>query len=72
MTLCKDCIHWGKQPNRERRHTDSDHRNCMSPKFIGGYGPANAKPDEVLIENDEGWAMLTGPEFGCIHGKERP
>jgi hypothetical protein len=23
-------------------------------------------PNEVLIEDDEGWGMMCGPEFGCV------
>lgn len=26
-------------------------------------------PDEVLVENDEGWGMSVGPKFGCVLGK---
>lgn len=22
--------------------------------------------NEVVVENDEGWAMLMGPQFGCV------
>jgi hypothetical protein len=25
----------------------------------------------MLIENDEGWGMRTGPDFGCVHGVEK-
>jgi hypothetical protein len=26
-------------------------------------------PDVVRIEDDEGWGMIPGPEFGCVHGE---
>ena len=31
-------------------------------------------PDGLMIEDDEGWAWVVGPEFGCVHfaPKERP
>lgn len=24
-------------------------------------------PDALVVEDDEGWGMIPGPEFGCIH-----
>jgi hypothetical protein len=40
-----------------------------------GYGGKEAAAhlvDEVLVENDEGWGFLTGPEFGCVHFANEP
>lgn len=53
---------------------------CLSHNFKYGYGPQftnydkddnfdNVHPNQVLIENDEGWGMLVGEDFGCIHFK---
>jgi hypothetical protein len=32
-----------------------------------GYCEDLREPDGVLIEDDAGWGMLVGPEFGCVH-----
>lgn len=39
-----------------------------------GYGyDTTAMPlNEVLVENDEGWAMLMGPDFGCVLWEPSP
>jgi hypothetical protein len=26
---------------------------------------------ETVNENDEGWGMIPGPEFGCVHFEEQ-
>ena len=54
---CKTCKYWDTE------------KTCGCPKMRTGYGTdlADLKPDEVLIEDDEGWAWVVGPEFGCIH-----
>ncbi len=57
---CKDCRRW--HPRSTMRCGE-----CSSPKMLYGYDVVFPGPDEVLIENDEGWGMLTGPEFGCVH-----
>lgn len=36
-----------------------------------GYGQTAVPKDGVVVENDEGWAILTGPEFGCVNHEER-
>lgn len=35
----------------------------------GAYYPPYDEPmalNEVLVENDEGWGMVVGPQFGCV------
>jgi hypothetical protein len=40
--------------------------------MIYGYNIAIRRDDDgVAIENDEGWGMLPGPDFGCIHHKDK-
>ena len=46
---------------------DNDGMTCECPKMIFGYSQVLPGPDEVLIESDEGWGMVPGPKFGCIH-----
>jgi hypothetical protein len=35
--------------------------------MIYGYYGINADNDGLLVEDDEGWGMSPGPNFGCIH-----
>ena len=34
-------------------------------------GRESSGPDCAVIENDEGWGIETGPDFGCIHHEEK-
>lgn len=64
MNTCRDCRHW-------RPKVTDESQGCVSPKMDYGYGPKSHEPDHVHIENDEGWGMIPGPEFGCIHFEEK-
>lgn len=44
---------------------------CQCPKILYGYHGIDADPDGMNVEDDEGWGMRPGPEFGCIHHKEK-
>jgi len=55
---CKDCCWY--QPQTEGH-------KCSCPKMIYGYYGINADNDGLLVEDDEGWGMSPGPNFGCIH-----
>jgi len=63
---CVSCRHWASEAPRDERHHNSGYRHCMD--VPAGYHEldANEPPDDRLVENDEGWAMLTGPQFGCV------
>lgn len=65
MFSCKTC-HWYMNDALP----DSG-RICKCPKMIYGYSVAKACRDSVCIEDDEGWGMIPGPDFGCIHHMER-
>jgi len=66
MGRCKDCK-WARValPNIEHRK----YLTCDSPKLLKGYShmPSNVAPDGALVENDEGWAIVVGPDFGCVN-----
>lgn len=59
---CKNCKHWNKSSERPLKE-------CSSPKLFMGYAiPDGDIPDDgILCEDDEGWGMVTGPNFGCVH-----
>jgi hypothetical protein len=61
---CKTCKHFVSDDYKM-----PGSMTCECPKMKKGYciSLSELKPDEVLIENDEGWGWVVGPEFGCIH-----
>ena len=67
MNTCKTCKHWGHSRNW---WIDAGDRlkSCSAPKIGYGYkiDGAEITDDGALIEDDEGWGMLTGPAFGCV------
>lgn len=62
MERCKTCAYWKLSADPEKGRT------CKSPKVLRGYTYDQSDvPDGLLVENDEGWGCITGPDFGCIH-----
>jgi len=67
---CKDC---------KQFHPIGEFQGeCTSDNFKAGYGPKftdydtedcydNVHPNQVLVENDEGWGFRVGKDFGCVH-----
>lgn len=39
---------------------------CTRWNFGYGIFPKDLAENEVLVENDEGWGMFSGPKFGCV------
>lgn len=65
---CESCAFWGGRETRYPGEDLDDRKTCQCPKFHYGYSKAEIwTPDMVTIEDDEGWGMLTGPKFGCVH-----
>jgi len=74
---CEKCKWWNK--GADFRKQDSGPKNdnygyCESKKFTSGYYSDQEDNmddviglDGVLLESDEGWCMVTGKDFGCIH-----
>lgn len=60
MGRCGDCKHFSSEDHPAPFGT------CR--RWAQGYGVALAdlKLNEVLVESDEGWAAIMGPEFGCV------
>jgi hypothetical protein len=65
--LCKTCKYFSSTDS-----SDASWGNCICPKFATGYNtnPTDLDKDQMLVEDDEGWSFIVGPEFGCIHHKE--
>jgi len=66
MNTCKTCKYWG---GREL-HGDAvaEHKSCSAPQIQYGYWarPEGVPDNGAYIEDDEGWGMMTGPDFGCV------
>ncbi len=70
MNTCKTCKFWvssWRGPIPVSRETRPNVGSCDCPKLKQGYGKSIDHADEVVIEDDEGWGIETGPDFGCIH-----
>ncbi|MHC4297999.1 MAG: hypothetical protein ACYS7Y_11910 [Planctomycetota bacterium] len=64
---CKTCA-WYK----DNRPDETSHHSCLCPKMVYGYGlwiEEQDRSDSLMVEDDEGWGIVPGPEFGCIHHK---
>jgi len=63
---CETCRYWGGIRPAWNTHTL---RTCGAPQVAYGYDvqAAMAIAEVALIENHQGWGMLTGPRFGCVH-----
>jgi hypothetical protein len=66
---CKDCRfyqypHWDKK--------SSNFGSCA--RWHVGYHvePEDVKANEAWVENDEGWGMMLGPDFGCVLFDSKP
>lgn len=51
------------------------HRECVSPKNrVLHDKKGDVQPDEVFLDPDDPYcfpSMCPGPEFGCVHHKEK-
>jgi len=62
MNYCENCFYYTP---------DIEGHVCQCPKMIYGYYGVKSAKDGMLVEDDEGWGFVPGPEFGCIHCKEK-
>ena len=74
MKRCATCKLWGTLPPEEtgsqRRGQDyRGFRPCGNPALRYGFDwwKGDLPRDGALVEDDEGWGLLTGPDFGCVH-----
>jgi len=58
---CHSCAHFA--PGELR---DPEWGSCGRWKLGYGFLPTDCQPDEVIVENDEGWGAIMGPNFGCV------
>jgi len=74
MGKCKTC-EWWKETDSNPYYMPEGFRPCENHKIGRRWDEANdAKPDDVYIDPDDpycGPTMCPGPEFGCVHHKEK-
>lgn len=57
---CGDCKHF--IPDTDR----APYGSCGRWNTGYGYDQTTMPLNEVLVEDDEGWGMAMGPDFGCV------
>jgi hypothetical protein len=65
MITCKDCKFWALISEYQ------DRAECICDKIRSDYDIPELGRDEAQVEADEGWGIMTGPDFGCIHGAKK-
>lgn len=67
MNRCKDCKHY--RPATDRYWAGLG----WCDRWKQGYGVERYEvaDNEVVVENDEGWGMYMGPDFGCVLHESR-
>ena len=71
MKTCKTCKHWGH--SRGCAESSKRLKSCSAPLIKYGYRVEESEVADngALVEDDEGWGMLTGPEFGCVFHEDK-
>lgn len=69
---CETCQYWGA---RRPAFNMTMLRTCGCPALVHGYHIpevlVDPRDDLAVIEDWEGWGLLTGPQFGCLHWQVR-
>lgn len=60
MERCATCEHFRPEEKQP------PYGGCGRWNIGYRYAQATMPLNEVVVEDDEGWAMLMGPEFGCV------
>jgi hypothetical protein len=72
MGHCVTCIYWNLTmvPPTRRYAVFQGYGVCESRKFVENAA-AKREMDELVYPYDEGGFFITGPNFGCVHHKEK-
>jgi len=60
MTTCKDCKFY---------RPEGTYGFCV--RWTYGYHQPRPVGNEIIVENDEGWGAIMGPDFGCVLGEAK-
>lgn len=66
---CRTCQYWRIDPDDPAFWLEKHGVRCCY-KWERGYADIEPSRDGALVENDEGWGAVTGPDFGCIQHSE--
>ena len=59
---CKTCVHYVREGD--------GFGSCLSPTIERGYLNPDDRPSKshhALVEDDEGWGIQVGEDFGCVN-----
>lgn len=67
MNICNTCQYF--TPDKDQ----IPFGHCANENWRQGYNIEikDLNVNQVLVEDDEGWSALMGPEFGCIHWSKK-
>jgi hypothetical protein len=68
---CSTCRYWGM---RLAHWNTRVQRTCDAPQFLYGRDRVQRAldfPEAAVAETWEGWGLLVGPDFGCVHWVEQ-
>lgn len=67
MNTCSTCKHFKPEGYHYMHQSRPSSRGCCM-RWLTGYGDeyATMASNEVMVEDDEGWAMTMGQDFGCV------
>ncbi len=69
MKRCKTCKYFSPDgPDDDYPDTGG---SCSSPLLAVGYRTGEIPEGGLLVENDEGWAAVMSPTFGCVNHEEK-
>lgn len=71
--VCRHCK-WWSYADVWREDPKRKTKPCRHPSVKRGYHyrDQDIPDDGVNVEDDEGWGLVTGPLFGCVHWEEKP
>jgi len=63
---CETCTYCEQEPNAKTAIV-GDPWTCTHKMVNHCTRPAMPAQDGITVEYDEGWGLLVGPDFGCVH-----
>jgi len=66
MNTCDSCKWWELGHAAEYGRYGAQDGSCVHPKMLRGYGK-DVPVDGAVVEDDEGYGIVTGPKFGCVN-----
>ena len=64
MNTCKTCKHFRPGSYKDERGKGFGH--CERWRYGYRERVEDCPTNELIVENDEGWGAIMGPDFGCV------